>query len=72
MLTTLRLPESVAKQGEAKVRGNLLQRHGIEVGAGLGALAGQVWRVGLMGENARPESVDVLRKALESELAADN
>ena len=72
MLTTLRLPESVAKQGEAKVRGNLLQHHGIEVGAGLGALAGQVWRVGLMGENARPESVDVLRKALESELAADN
>lgn len=70
MLTTLRLPESVAKQGEAKVRRNLLQRHGIEVGAGLGALAGQVWRVGLMGENARPESVDALRKALESELAA--
>jgi alanine-glyoxylate transaminase / serine-glyoxylate transaminase / serine-pyruvate transaminase len=71
MLTTLRLPESVAKQGEANVRRKLLEHHGIEVGAGLGALAGQVWRVGLMGENARAESVDSLRRALEYELSAD-
>ena len=68
MLTTLHLPESVTSRGEANVRRNLLTNHGIEVGAGLGSLAGKVWRVGLMGENARTESVDALRTALEAEL----
>ena len=37
---------------------------GIEVGAGLGPLAGEIWRIGLMGENARPEPVDRLLEAL--------
>ncbi|MDG2335838.1 MAG: alanine--glyoxylate aminotransferase family protein [Myxococcota bacterium] len=69
MLSTLKLPPSIAERGEARVRKDLLDAHGIEVGAGLGALAGNVWRVGLMGENARRESVDALRSALESELA---
>jgi alanine-glyoxylate transaminase/serine-glyoxylate transaminase/serine-pyruvate transaminase len=68
MLTTLRLPRRVTELGEAAVRRDLLQRHGIEVGGGLGELAGKVWRVGLMGENAREESVDALRTALEEEL----
>jgi alanine-glyoxylate transaminase/serine-glyoxylate transaminase/serine-pyruvate transaminase len=49
---------------EADVRRRLLQRHGIEVGAGLGPLAGKVWRIGLMGENAREESVERLVEAL--------
>ena len=69
MLTTLNLPASVIHQGEANVRRSLLQNHGIEVGAGLGALAGKVWRVGLMGENAQAKSVDALRGALEAELS---
>jgi alanine-glyoxylate transaminase/serine-glyoxylate transaminase/serine-pyruvate transaminase len=69
MLTTLKLPPSIDQRGEARVRRDLLDAHGIEIGAGLGALAGNVWRVGLMGENARRESVDALRSALESELA---
>ena len=69
MLTTLNLPGSVIHQGEANVRRSLLQNHGIEVGAGLGALAGKVWRVGLMGENAQTKSVDTLRSALEAELS---
>jgi len=68
MLTTLTLPPSIEKIGEARVRKDLLEHHGIEVGAGLGALAGRVWRVGLMGENAQREAVDALRGALESEL----
>jgi alanine-glyoxylate transaminase/serine-glyoxylate transaminase/serine-pyruvate transaminase len=40
------------------VRKALLEEHGIEVGGGLGELAGKVWRVGLMGYGARPEVVD--------------
>ena len=68
-LTTLRLPERVRAEGEAAVRGRLLERHGIEVGGGLGKLAGSVWRVGLMGENARLASVERLEEALRAELA---
>ncbi len=68
MLTTLRLPERVQREGDARVRRRLLEDHGIEVGGGLGKLAGRVWRVGLMGENARDEVVDTLLEALRSEL----
>ena len=49
---------------EALVRRRLLTEHGIEVGGGLGTLAGRIWRIGLMGENARPEVVDRLLAAL--------
>ena len=63
-LTTLRLPEVVCARGEAKLRRALLDEHGIEVGGGLGKLAGSVWRVGLMGENARAENVARLLEAL--------
>jgi len=64
MLNALRLPERVHSIGEAPVRARLLDEFGIEVGAGLGPLAGEIWRVGLMGENARPETVDRLLEAL--------
>jgi len=63
-LTTLRLPETVRARGEAKLRRALLDEHGIEVGGGLGKLAGSVWRIGLMGENARVENVERLSAAL--------
>lgn len=49
---------------EATLRRRLLVEHGIEVGGGLGKLAGRVWRIGLMGENARLEVVDRLVGAL--------
>ncbi len=68
-LTTLRLPESLVARGEAAVRDALLERHGIEVGGGLGKLAGGVWRIGLMGENARVANVERLAEALRAELA---
>jgi alanine-glyoxylate transaminase/serine-glyoxylate transaminase/serine-pyruvate transaminase len=68
-LTTLRLPEAVRERGEAKLRRELLDSHGIEVGGGLGKLAGSVWRVGLMGENARVENVERLVEALAKLLA---
>ncbi|TVP65908.1 MAG: alanine--glyoxylate aminotransferase family protein [Nodularia sp. (in: Bacteria)] len=60
-LTTVRIPTGV--DGKAIAR-QLLHEHNIEIGGGLGELAGQVWRVGLMGFNSRPESVDQLLAAL--------
>ncbi|MFN6195919.1 MAG: pyridoxal-phosphate-dependent aminotransferase family protein [Planctomycetota bacterium] len=54
MLTTLRHRDGV---DDNAFRACLLQRHGIEVGGGLGPLAGKVFRVGLMGHGARPENV---------------
>ena len=69
-LTTLRLPSTVVEAGEAALRKRLLEEHDIEVGGGLGKLAGSVWRVGLMGENARTENVERLAGALETVLRA--
>ena len=72
-LSTMRLPDSVlawnGDAGEAGLRRRLLDAHDIEVGGGLGPLAGKVWRIGLMGENARKENVDRLVAALQQELA---
>ncbi|MGI8664172.1 MAG: pyridoxal-phosphate-dependent aminotransferase family protein [Acidimicrobiales bacterium] len=61
-LTTAWVPERVSD--EAKVRRTLLERYGIEVGGGLGAYAGKVWRVGCMGHTARPRNVTLLLGAL--------
>ena len=69
MLTTLRLPLRVQQSGEADLRRRLLSNYGIEVGGGLGKLTGQIWRVGLMGENARIINVEALLFALRRELA---
>ncbi len=49
---------------EASVRQRLLREHGIEIGGGLGKLAGKIWRIGLMGENARSAVVERLLDAL--------
>jgi alanine-glyoxylate transaminase/serine-glyoxylate transaminase/serine-pyruvate transaminase len=68
MLTTLKLPEPVLTAGEAKLRGRLLDAYGIEVGGGLGNLAGKVWRIGLMGENARLTNIEALLSALRREI----
>jgi len=67
MLNSVRVPEGV---DEAEVRRRLLLRHGIEIGPGLGPLAGKVWRIGLMGESSRLENVRRLLLALTAELAA--
>jgi len=66
-LTTVRIPAGV--DGKAFSQ-HLLNQHGIEVGGGLGALAGQVWRIGLMGYNSQPENVDLLLNLFETELPA--
>ncbi|MFN7899154.1 MAG: pyridoxal-phosphate-dependent aminotransferase family protein [Synechococcaceae cyanobacterium] len=66
-LTTVRIPAGV--DGKAFSR-HLLDQHGIEIGGGLGELAGKVWRIGLMGFNSAPENVDRLLNLLETELPA--
>jgi alanine-glyoxylate transaminase/serine-glyoxylate transaminase/serine-pyruvate transaminase len=68
MLTCVILPETIRRTGEATFRHQLLDKYGIEVGGGLGSLDGQIWRIGLMGENARLTNVEVLLCALRQEL----
>ena len=64
-LTTVRIPEGV--DGKAFSL-HLLNTYGIEVGGGLGALAGKVWRIGLMGYNSQAANVDRLLDLLAEEL----
>ena len=64
-LTTVRIPEDV--DGKA-FSSHLLNSHGIEVGGGLGVLAGKIWRIGLMGYNSTPENVDRLLNLFETEM----
>lgn len=59
---------------DAAVRNRLLNEHNLEIGAGLGALAGKVWRIGQMGHTSRPEKISFCVGALEgvlSDLGAD-
>ena len=65
-LNTIRVPDGV---DEAKVRGYLLDTFNLEIGAGLGALAGQVWRVGLMGYSSSAENVLFFLAAISRALA---
>lgn len=55
---------------DARTRRHLLDVHGLEIGAGLGPLAGKIWRIGLMGYTSRPENVRFCVKALITEMAA--
>ncbi|MDD5248001.1 MAG: alanine--glyoxylate aminotransferase family protein [Rhodocyclaceae bacterium] len=65
-LNAVHVPEGVA---DAEVRTRLLTEYNLEIGAGLGPLAGKVWRFGLMGYSSRPENVMLCLAALESVLA---
>jgi alanine-glyoxylate transaminase/serine-glyoxylate transaminase/serine-pyruvate transaminase len=64
-LTTVRVPPGV---DEAACRHALLDTYGIEIGAGAGRLAGQIWRIGCMGHTARRRNVVALLAALEEVL----
>jgi alanine-glyoxylate transaminase/serine-glyoxylate transaminase/serine-pyruvate transaminase len=66
-LNTVRVPEGV---DEAALRRYLLEHYSIEIGAGLGPLAGQIWRIGLMGAGSESRLVVLLLGALERALAA--
>jgi alanine-glyoxylate transaminase/serine-glyoxylate transaminase/serine-pyruvate transaminase len=66
-LTTVWAPEGL---DEAKARTLLLERYGVEIGGGLGAFVGKVWRIGCMGHTARPRNVALLLAALDELLSA--
>ena len=65
-LNAVKVPPGV---DEAAVRRQLLERHGIEIGAGLGPLAGRIWRIGLMGAGSTRENVDLVVSALGDAIA---
>jgi len=70
-LNSVSIPDGV---DEAAVRSRLLNEFNLEIGAGLGALAGKVWRIGLMGHSSRKENIFLCLSALEtvmSDLGAD-
>lgn len=56
-LTTAQLPAGL---DEAAVRRTLLQDYNVEIVGGFGPLAGQIWRIGLMGHSSRREHVELL------------
>jgi alanine-glyoxylate transaminase/serine-glyoxylate transaminase/serine-pyruvate transaminase len=60
-LNLVKIPEGV---DEAAVRKRLLSEFNLEIGAGLGAFAGKVWRIGLMGYSARQENIQLCSSAL--------
>jgi alanine-glyoxylate transaminase/serine-glyoxylate transaminase/serine-pyruvate transaminase len=66
-LNTVRIPEGV---DEAAVRARMLEHWDLEIGAGLGPLKGQVWRIGLMGASASPWHVRVCLTAMADALGA--
>jgi alanine-glyoxylate transaminase/serine-glyoxylate transaminase/serine-pyruvate transaminase len=67
-LNAVKIPDGV---DDAAVRKGLLDRFDIEIGAGLGAFKGKVWRIGLMGYGSRPANVLVLLAALEQLLSEE-
>ena len=60
MLNAIKIPSGV---DDANVRGKLINDYRIEIGGGLGPLAGKIWRIGLMGETAKKESIQKLMDA---------
>ena len=65
-LNAVAIPEGV---DDAAVRTRLLKEHHLEIGAGLGDLAGKVWRIGLMGYSSRIENITGCLGALDGVLA---
>lgn len=64
-LNAISVPEGV---DEAAVRAILLSDYQLEIGAGLGAMAGKVWRIGLMGHASNPRNVLLCLSALDDVL----
>ena len=67
MLSLVNIPAHV--QDEAAVRRRLLNEFDLEIGGGLGKLAGKCWRIGLMGHGAYPENVTYILNAIEKVIA---
>ena len=60
-LNCIRIPEGADDAGTRK---RLLEEYGIEIGAGLGVMAGKAWRIGLMGHGSSIRNVDLVLTAL--------
>lgn len=60
-LNCIRVPDGA---DDGLVRKRLLDEYGIEIGAGLGPMAGKAWRIGLMGHGATVRNVDLVLAAL--------
>lgn len=67
MLNAVNIPAGIE---DATVRKRLLNEYGIEIGGGLGAVKGKVWRIGLMGHSCQKRNVMLLLSALEEILAS--
>ena len=65
-LNCIRIPEGA---DDAGTRRRLLEEYGIEIGGGLGVMAGKAWRIGLMGHGATQRNVDLVLTALKHVLA---
>ena len=57
----IKLPDGI---DDGAVRGKLINDYGIEISAGLGPFAGKLWRIGVMGEGARPENAERVLSAI--------
>ena len=64
-LNSVYIPEG---SDDAQVRSSLINDFNIEIGAGLGDLAGKIWRIGLMGHTSRKVNVELCLKALKKVL----
>ena len=60
-LTSIAVPSEI---DESKVRKQLLEEYNIEIGAGLGELAGKIWRIGLMGYTSTEKNVNTFVNAI--------
>lgn len=68
-LHTLNCISIPAGAEDARARKRLLDEYGIEIGGGLGVMAGKAWRIGLMGHGATVRNVDLVLAALRAVLA---
>ncbi|WP_027949362.1 pyridoxal-phosphate-dependent aminotransferase family protein [Haliea salexigens] len=64
-LNAVRIPEGI---DDTRLRQTLLQDFNLEIGAGLGALAGKTWRIGLMGQACNRSNVILCLTALSTAL----
>jgi alanine-glyoxylate transaminase/serine-glyoxylate transaminase/serine-pyruvate transaminase len=65
-LTAVLVPAGI---DEARVRRFLLERYSLEIGGGLGALKGKIWRIGLMGAGSKRANIELVLAALRAALA---
>ena len=68
-LNAVEIPEGI---DDAQLRQHLLQESQLEIGAGLGPMAGQIWRIGLMGHSAEKSNVFKCLGALGQAILAQN